>query len=106
VSALILVWMCWWVMGCRKMPTGPTPGSAGPVNAPTLNSSIGASCTKSRSAHAASADSSKPSTCYRTTKTPQDESLMASAGPLKTSRVASRCALWQEVSLMLMLPQR
>jgi hypothetical protein len=32
-----------------------------------------ASCTKSASARAASADSPKPSTCYRTTKSPSDE---------------------------------
>src|SRR5947209_7390574 len=45
----------------------------GPANAPTPNSSTGASCTKSASVPAASANSPKPSTCRRTTKPPQDE---------------------------------
>jgi hypothetical protein len=57
----------------QRTPTEPTPGSPAPANAPTPSSSSGASCTKPVSAHAASADSPKPSTCYRTTRSPQDE---------------------------------
>jgi hypothetical protein len=45
----------------------------GPGERANASSSTGASCTKSASAHAGSVDSPKPSTCYRTTKQPQDE---------------------------------
>ncbi len=57
----------------RKTPTAPTPDYADPANAPTPNSRPGASCANSAAAHAAPADTPKPSTSYRTTRPPQDE---------------------------------
>jgi DDE superfamily endonuclease len=48
-------------------------GCAVPANAPTPNSSTGVSCTNSAAAHTALADSPKPSTCCRTTKSLPDE---------------------------------
>ena len=58
----------------RKTPTGLTPGSAAPANAPTPSSKPGASCANSAAAPGRPGNSPRPSTYFRPAR-PEDEDI-------------------------------
>jgi hypothetical protein len=71
----------------RRTPTALMPACADQANAPTPSSRPGASCASSGAAPAAPADWPKPSTSYRTTRSPQDEKGLLTSVLLRAARV-------------------